>query len=448
MISIDLSSPVQPAAGSLPHGPCRRNGVFSGLLLTMLVLWTLQLITGFRSPASPIVVSDADSGAAIRQMVFGLSGLVGAVWIALFARIDRVLAGRAMLLLLMATVYSSAVYSENAGLTIKRAIILTAGMLLLAAVIECCDDPRQAMLRFVTLVSGAAAWVSIIASKVLPAASWSIEERPGLAGVTGHPNQLGTIMAIGLIMAAGLQSRTLGQWCLHRLAQAGCVIGLLMSQSMTSLAFALVGIVAYVVLRASPGRRTALALVVIPVAMALAVVGTKQLKQAGLSAAGRDATLSGRTELWAVVWQQVYERPLLGSGYGAFWREGRGRELVHTWNPRQSHQAYVDLMLDLGVVGLALVLLLVVSAAAITILKHSLARTLIPPADAALIALLIALCGIYSFGESFLLKADKFPFFIMMWALLLLTHAPAPSRLETAVKRGQRDTQLLGSLAG
>jgi hypothetical protein len=105
-------------------------------------------------------------------------------------------------------------------------------------------------------------------------------------------------------------------------------------------------------------------------------------------------------------------------------------------------------MLDLGAVGLAVVGLLVVSAAAGTILRHSQTRTRIPPHDAALIALLIALCGIYGFGESFLLKADKFPFFTMMWALLLLTHAPVASRLEATVERSQRDAQQLGGFAG
>jgi exopolysaccharide production protein ExoQ len=75
---------------------------------------------------------------------------------------------------------------------------------------------------------------------------------------------------------------------------------------------------------------------------------------------GKDMTLTGRTPLWALVVNKIAERPILGYGYDAFWRtQGDAINQFLTWKPGQAHNGYLDICLNLGVVGLFLVLFLI-----------------------------------------------------------------------------------------
>jgi len=69
--------------------------------------------------------------------------------------------------------------------------------------------------------------------------------------------------------------------------------------------------------------------------------------------AGRDATLTGRTELWPDVLRLVVN-PVLGAGYESFWLGDRLQWLWarHPWGPNQAHNGYIETYLNLGVLGL------------------------------------------------------------------------------------------------
>ncbi|NET58565.1 MAG: O-antigen ligase family protein [Symploca sp. SIO2E6] len=76
-----------------------------------------------------------------------------------------------------------------------------------------------------------------------------------------------------------------------------------------------------------------------------------------LGSLGRDATLTGRTEVWDAVIEKILERPWLGHGYKAFWQPGGGQDYV--WYVfritfTQSHNGYLDLTVELGIIGLLL----------------------------------------------------------------------------------------------
>ncbi len=73
----------------------------------------------------------------------------------------------------------------------------------------------------------------------------------------------------------------------------------------------------------------------------------------------KDATLTGRTYLWAFAEQLISERPWLGHGYNAFWRQGNlEAEGLWRWGGIASrtgfnfHNAFVEMQVDLGRVGL------------------------------------------------------------------------------------------------
>ena len=75
-----------------------------------------------------------------------------------------------------------------------------------------------------------------------------------------------------------------------------------------------------------------------------------------LNATGRSITLSGRTRLWLALLGTIWERPWLGYGYGGFWlvsdaSEGI-RQIFGEW-AAHGHNGFLDLWLDLGLVGLS-----------------------------------------------------------------------------------------------
>jgi O-antigen ligase len=82
-------------------------------------------------------------------------------------------------------------------------------------------------------------------------------------------------------------------------------------------------------------------------------------------------TLSDRTYLWQDLLDNAAKTPMLGVGFGAFWVGPLGYELypfpnwakvTRTWRPREGHNGYIDVYVDLGVVGLVLVLLVILFA--------------------------------------------------------------------------------------
>ena len=76
--------------------------------------------------------------------------------------------------------------------------------------------------------------------------------------------------------------------------------------------------------------------------------------------------MSGRTQIWSAILDSGFKQPLLGFGYGAFWRGQNGESLniflqtgFALW---QGHNAFLDIWLDLGLVGLSLFLLTLIKA--------------------------------------------------------------------------------------
>jgi len=71
---------------------------------------------------------------------------------------------------------------------------------------------------------------------------------------------------------------------------------------------------------------------------------------------GKDLTFSGRTAIWAIMNEHIALRPILGSGYGAYWVNlptSPSMEMIRRlyFYPTESHNGYLDVINDLGIVG-------------------------------------------------------------------------------------------------
>jgi O-antigen ligase len=78
---------------------------------------------------------------------------------------------------------------------------------------------------------------------------------------------------------------------------------------------------------------------------------------------GRDATLTDRTVIWEILVDLARERPWLGRGYGGFWFSDVYLWFADRWGAiDHAHNGYMDLWLELGYVGLAMFVLLLLAA--------------------------------------------------------------------------------------
>ena len=103
-----------------------------------------------------------------------------------------------------------------------------------------------------------------------------------------------------------------------------------------------------------------------------------------LVAAYGDATFTGRTHIWNFALDHARQTPVIGNGYRAFWSLGlaspkHGSEIEFIRTIGSGHSGFVDIFLDLGLVGLALLLAFVLAAfsAAGQVSLRSAGRTLL-----------------------------------------------------------------------
>jgi exopolysaccharide production protein ExoQ len=80
-----------------------------------------------------------------------------------------------------------------------------------------------------------------------------------------------------------------------------------------------------------------------------------------LGSIGKDPTLTGRTEMWPYIMEMIWKQPWLGYGYSAFWNDwdspGAYVWYAARWTPPNSHNGFLDLWLDFGLVGLIIFVL-------------------------------------------------------------------------------------------
>lgn len=160
---------------------------------------------------------------------------------------------------------------------------------------------------------------------------WPAFDRDGaLTGLFTQKNMLGqrALFAMLAALAICLSARRLGGLLSRPAALTSvalCLVAILWAQSVTSMILA-PAFCGAMLLLCAPRLPVALslplagiALIVLALAPVLLAISGVDPIGAVLSATGKDATLTGRTELWRVALDQAQSHPLLGVGYMAFW---------------------------------------------------------------------------------------------------------------------------------
>jgi O-antigen ligase len=182
-------------------------------------------------------------------------------------------------------------------------------------------------------------------------------------GVFVQKNTLGRLMALGVLVFMFLASDSKDHRRAYSFASVLCVGVIFASRSATS-ALAVPILLSLVWLYALSRKRSfrfvfASAIVA---AIGIACSVTVLTDPSDLFAlAGRDATLSGRLEIWNAVLPKIMAHPWLGYGYSSFWLGMQSQasadlwSLLH-WQIPHSHNGFLDLAEELGLIGLGLFL--------------------------------------------------------------------------------------------
>jgi exopolysaccharide production protein ExoQ len=119
---------------------------------------------------------------------------------------------------------------------------------------------------------------------------------------------------------------------------------------------------------------------------------------------GKDTTLTGRTDLWTVAIMMIQRHPWLGYGFGGFWRGFIGDSgefwTAVGWPTPHAHNGFIDLTLDLGLVGLAVFLVGLVTALAAAVVRVRSGRT----TSAVAPFVLLMFVALYNLTESSILR--------------------------------------------
>jgi exopolysaccharide production protein ExoQ len=146
---------------------------------------------------------------------------------------------------------------------------------------------------------------------------------------------------------------------------------------------------------------------------------------------GRNPTLTERTELWRQL-LSFDRNPLLGTGFGNYWLGPRLSEIwrLNTWQPNEAHNGYLEIYLNLGWVGVVL-LMVVIAAAYRTVLAAWRSNT-----STGSLSLAYFFTGlVFNFTEAAFFKMQA-----VIWLFFLLAIVKAPAR--STDKAGQSGQSL------
>jgi O-antigen ligase len=186
-------------------------------------------------------------------------------------------------------------------------------------------------------------------------------------GVYGQKNALGLVMVYGIGIALSLNPQTF----VERIWKNGllllCIAEAGLSESREAWVAGLLVLILYASLRfycrfamRSRGVVLGLSFGIISFFGVLVLAAWKPL----LSLLGRDPTLTGRTALWQEVLEKCAIHPLNGYGLGTFWGSADALPvyMVVHWVPTSAHNGFLECLLELGLVGLLILVFLILYA--------------------------------------------------------------------------------------
>lgn len=331
----------------------------------MVIRYDPVVITGFAAVFALSFITPLGGLGALLFLVSGMVLMVGAP--------GAVLAGlrqNPVLIVMVLWCVTSALWSAYPALTLRYGI-----QLLLTIMIATTLCRRLSPTSFVKVVLLA----QTIAGIASLASGRTRGDGMGFLGLYNSKNALATSASVLIIVALAvlLDRRMGGPWRI--LGAVGLIIGavlLVLGQSVGAIITVLAAIIGLLVIlifcRLSVAARVVFSIAV--VAVMATVAAFISLNLAGLAdwfteVTGKDLTLTGRTELWAVALDEIAQRPFLGAGFQAVWVHGNPLA-EHLWEKFgiaarggfNFHNTLISNAVEIGLIGIVLQAVLVFGA--------------------------------------------------------------------------------------
>jgi exopolysaccharide production protein ExoQ len=292
----------------------------------------------------------------LQYVVFGGTLLLIVIW---HRRILYLASKRRVLWLCLLLVACSFLWSAVPDIALRRSIVFV-GISLLGLVFSARYTLRQ-QLSHLAIAMGLLVMINLLFTLALPSVAIELGEHAGAwRGAYAQKNVAARmfVLAAMILLLAAMSS--------HRYKRLLGVL-LALAVGMTILTTSKSALVILIILFALVPLYRTLRLdqnLILPIATILLLVGGSAVillmanAEMLVSFLGRDLTLTGRTGIWSVVISKIVLRPWLGYGYNSFWL-GKEGPSVDVWYETSfiapnSHNGVLDLLVDLGIVGLIL----------------------------------------------------------------------------------------------
>jgi exopolysaccharide production protein ExoQ len=381
-------------------------------VLLALILFSQALLNRLFIPET------ADEGPVwLRAIWLPIYAMTIIVLIPVLLRFVHISARAFILWIPVIIVLISPLWADDPGLAARRGFALamtTAFALYLACRFNWAELIELLAIVFAIFVVGC-----FIAVLVDPTFGIMQSIHPGAwRGIWDEKNTLGAHMARGALIflcAAMMDRRRRILWWSFGLAS---VVLLLLSTSKTALLALILGVCAMAFIAIVRTGQAATLLIVYCALGAIGLIGTGLFffPDDFFALLGRDATLTGRTDIWQASLNVTAERPWLGYGYDIFWvLESPQRDYINqiaTWEVTNAHNGWIETALSVGWPMAALIGLTIVAAllAALSRLGRGLEAYLVFP--------MLLLMLLYSMSESIFIQRHN-----LLWIIFLVVAA-------------------------
>jgi len=417
---------VRPGAQSAPW---LAEAGFGAFLLLIFVGLTPFAI---RDPVALATQESGFSGAGdlLREICYaGIFGVI--LFSALRQRgVSAVAIVPPTLALLLAWCLLSAMWSPEAGVTARRAVL--AIMVVLSAMLGVATVGAERALKLWQYVLAGVLIVNWLSIPLVPqAVHLPGEIDPSLIGdwrgLFFHKNIAGAVTAVSAIVF--LFTFLKSHRAVDAILFAGAVGFLIMTHSKASIGLLPVAVVVALIYRVAWRRGIDRLIVTIMLALtcvfavALAIGDFTQIA----SVFEDPSRFTGRSAIWQAEIAYIRDHPLLGSGFGAFADTGALSPLLKyvdaTWvqNVSHGHNAYLQLFVTIGGVGFALAMWTLVISPVLSFWRGN-------PVQIEMMSLLFAIfvfMVLHNFLESDFLEGDgpAWVAFVLMLAMLRLSRS-------------------------
>ena len=367
-------TPTVQGAGWVPD---ERGSLVTAMMVWVLIIYLVVPVQYFVGDLN--ITNDASMGAPnplARTIKLGLLALSAVIvlWRARLALV-AVRSVNPFFLAFLALVPLSALWSIDSGATLNRYIsVLSIVSVCLAFTLIGWNRTRfQDVVRplITLLLVGSIIWRVVYPQYAIEVGDGTLKN--SWRGLTAQKNQFGMLSSFGVIL--WLHAGLIGEkkWLLALPCMALSFLCVLLSRSSTSLLSTTLSTVFMLLIMVAPAnlRRympymvSAFSILVVVYALAVLdiIPGMNMLLDPIAELSGKDLTFSNRAVIWDIVKQHIDLAPVLGSGYGAYWTGPVPSSPSYVFlkgmqgfYPSQSHNGYLEMVNDLGFVGLVCLL--------------------------------------------------------------------------------------------